>query len=112
MKIPDGKPKTLKQLLASHRRERDHLWEKLNIRLQHFKTVAEKDGSPFLIRFIEEVEEYRTFETLYRALLYRRSEKPEDTQAEKPRYTPYDRSSTDIQERLKSGLAQRIFQPN
>lgn len=107
------KPKTIKQLLREHLKEREEIWGRLIIRLGWLKHLAEREKNSFLLHFLEDIEAHRSLELLYKSLIWKRSDNQEDKTSEiEQQYTPYERTSTDIQERLKSGLAQRLFQSN
>lgn len=107
------KPMTIRGMLKAQKKRREHLFEKFIIRLGWFRSVAEKDGSKWLLCFIREVEEHRTFEILFRSLLNKRSGEVEAPTAESARrYTPLDRPSKCITDRLSEGLRDHIFKPN
>lgn len=104
------KPKTLKQLLKEHRKNRDYLWQKLLIRIGWFERVAEADGNPFIRSLIREIHDYVTLESLFKSLNTKRYS--EEQPSSERRYSPYERTAEPIAQRLADGLDRTIFKLN
>lgn len=105
-------PKKIKQLLREHLRERNALWQHLLFRLEGLKRLAENENHRLFLNFFETIEAHHTMELLYKALIWKRENHEDESAVEVQQFTPYERSSSRIEDRLKSGLAERLFQPN
>lgn len=106
-------PKKIRQLLREHIRERNALWQHLLFRLEGLKRLAEKENHRLFLNFFETIEAHHTLELLYKALIWKRDH-PEDKDSEVERpYTPCERPSSSMQERLLSGgLEKHLFNLN
>ena len=106
------KPKRLKQILKEHQRERNALWQHLLFRLEGLKRLAEKENHRLFLNFFETIEAHHSLELLYKALIWKRENQQDNITVEVQQFKPFQRSSSAIEDRLKSGLAERLFQPN
>ncbi len=107
------KPKNVRALLREHKQEQEFIWRTLVGRTELLKELAKNDDHTFLFRLAERIDRYNAMEDLYRNLIRKRAEtKTSSVQGNEMQFSPFERQSVSITERLSSGLDKTWFKLN